>query len=313
MPSAAPEASTTSRPASGSRLPNRKARSSGANRILLLGLLLSAAISLFLVGGILYTAATGGGGGPKTVAQRDVVVAEAAVATDAESVDVRLEAAEANLLVGDFDRAIVYADQALQLQGGLADALLIKGDAYEGKGDLEQARKFYEEAVATNQPTATNAYLKLAALDEADGRLDEAAAKLESALVMSPTNASVLVSLGRVYAGAGKKEEARNAFASSLNYVPGMEEAIAGLTALEYGPAKYDLALVAWDNGDKTGAESLMEQAVSISPDISWLQVAYGDFFAMVGDTTKARAAYERALSIDPENTEARDALEELK
>lgn len=266
-----------------------------------------------MVAGILYTVATAGGGGPKTVAERDVVTAEAAVAADAESVDARLEAARANLLVEEFDRASAYADQALELQPGLADALLIKGDAAAGLGDDEGARRLYEEAVATNQPLAVNALLKLAAMDEDAGLLDEAAARLEDALVVSPANATVLVALGRVYAELGKNEESRNAFASSLNYVPDMEGAIAGLTALDYGPAKYDLALVAWNSGDRSGAEAFMEQALTISPDIAWLQVAYGDFFAMVGDPAKARAAYERALSIDPDNTDARDALEELR
>jgi len=306
-------AAAASAPKPRPRPPARKRKSSAGNRLLLVGLLLSAAVSLFLVGGILYTVSTGGGGGPRSVTERDVVTAEAAVTANAESVDARLEAGRANLLVADFDRAIAYADQALELQPRLADALLIKGDAYAGKGDDESAVRLYEEAVATNQPAAINAYLKLAAMDETAGRLDEAATRLESALVISPANASVLVSLGQVYAELGKKDEARNAFASSLNYVPDMEGAVAGLTALEYGPAKYDLALVTWDKGDKAGAEALMEQAVSISPDISWLQVAYGDFFAMLGDTAKAKAAYERALSLDPANTDARDALQELQ
>jgi predicted negative regulator of RcsB-dependent stress response len=55
-----------------------------------------------------------------------------------------------------------------------------------------------------------------------------------------------------------------------------------------------------------------MEQAASGSPGVAWLQVALGDFRAMIGDKEGARSAYQKALSIEPANEEAQAGLESL-
>ncbi|MBU2601886.1 MAG: tetratricopeptide repeat protein [Actinobacteria bacterium] len=289
----------------------RKKRSK--NRTLIAAILAVGVLSLSLLGLMLWTVLGSQTEAPRSAAERDVALAEAAVEADPNNPAARVDAARINLLAGDYDRAIEYADSAIKLSPELASAELVKGYAYAAKGDEAAARELYEKVAKGETNTAAEALLALAIMDKKAGSLESAIESLEKAIEIDSMDALKRVELGKIQVAAAKPAEALASYASALRLVPDLEEGLEALREMQYGPAEYLLAQMAWEQGDRDEATRLMENAVEVSPDMAWLHVALGDFRAMQGDTAGAKTAYTNALGVDSSNQDAKDALAALE
>ena len=156
------------------------------------------------------------------------------------------------------------------------------------------------------------ATLVLAVIDEAEGKLAAAIENLKVAQAADPTNTDIIVQVASLQERTGKKDDAAESYGEALRYIPDLEPALVALRAMKSGPADYQLAMVAWEAGNKDEARRLMEQAAKESPKLAWVQVALGDFRVLIGDTEGARIAYQAALSVDPANEEAKARLDSL-
>jgi Flp pilus assembly protein TadD len=66
---------------------------------------------------------------------------------------------------------------------------------------------------------------------------------------------------------------------------------------------------IAMHEGDKAGALALLEKSDLLSPKNIERMVLFGDVFRASGDNDSARAFYDQALEVDPQNPEARKGL----
>ncbi len=293
--------------------PGRSGSGRRTERILIAGIVAAAVVSVALLGGLVYFVFGGANEPPQTAVQRDVLVAETDARNSPKSAAAQLAAGWANLVAEDYDEALSYADRTLQLEEGAIDALVLKGLVSEAKGDLGKARALLLEAGEANREGSIEAYSRLASLEQRQGDLELAVEYLTRATTLAPTDAQLKVDLARLNAATGDKEAARQNLILALQYLPDEPQLRDEFAALSYGPADYDMARLAFAEGRPEEAETLMRLAVEHSPDIAWLQVALGDFLLDIkNDPAGAEQAYNQALEIDPDNEEARAALESL-
>jgi tetratricopeptide (TPR) repeat protein len=276
--------------------------------------LLLAAASLAALAGIFYVAFLGSDRAPQSAAERDLLIAEGIAEEQPESAGTALRVAWAAYELGQLDKALRNVEKSERLQPGVesAETYLLKGLIYEADEQNEAARQAYQRAAELEQRSSIDALLRLSSLEIELGRLDEAEKHALEALRLKETDVGIITNVARVQAAKGQKEQARESLLSALRYLSDASELEDELASLEYGPADYDRARQAWLEGRAEDAEALMRQAIERSPEIAWLHVAWGDFLLEKGDVTGARAAYEQALRVDPDDEEAREALESL-
>ena len=73
------------------------------------------------------------------------------------------------------------------------------------------------------------------------------------------------------------------------------------------------IAARAWRRGDFATAVTHYEAVVRLEPGRARPNFLLGRSLERLGESAKARARYERALAIDPQLSEARNALTELR
>lgn len=290
-------------------------RREGGNGLLIVGIVVVSLASFAVLGLLASSLLTQDSRPLRTVEERDAVVAVAQAKANPKDFDAQVEAAGASIFAEEYDQALLYADRAVNLDPKSQTAKLAKARALQASGDLTQARKLLEQirkTVDSSSAMYASTSLILAVIDEAEGKLASAVDHLKVAQAADPTNAERLVVLGGLEERIGKPDDAAASYGEALRYIPDYEPALAALRAMKSGAADYELAKVAWQAGNKDEARRLMEQAAKESPTVAWVQVALGEFRAMIGDKDGATNAYRAALAIDPKNEEATAGLSSL-
>ena len=248
--------------------------------------------------------------------QRNVVVAEAKIAANPKNLGAYVEAVDANINAGNYDRALYLVDRALEVKKDEPGLKLAKAKVLVLKGDYQAARALADQVLEKNPEGSAQfgeASTIAAAVDEKMGDITGAIKHLQRGVQHDQSDALLHVVLAETFARAGKKDDAVASYAEALKYVPDLKEALAGLEAMNYGHADYQLALAAYASGRKDEALRLMKKAAQDSPTLPWIQVALGDYYALVGDAANAAAAYNAALALDPKNKDAAAGLAALK
>ncbi len=178
------------------------------------------------------------------------------------------------------------------------------GAAWSGQMLLRQGRPgpaipLFQRAIALDAQLAT-AHEGLGRALGTTGRLQEAAAALETAGRLAPTSANVWNNLGLVYLALGRAGAAEEAFRRAL-------EGGAGEGVVRRNLAG---ALLQLERLDEARRET--ERALELSPAdaASWLRL--GEVAAAQGDLAAARRAFEQALALDPGLGPAREGLSRL-
>jgi TolB-like protein/DNA-binding winged helix-turn-helix (wHTH) protein len=107
----------------------------------------------------------------------------------------------------DWDGAETSVTKAAGLEPGSAEVFSIRSYLSRILGNLDEAIKFKEQAVALD-PLRTDSHSTLGYLLYAVGRYDEAQAELQKALDMNPQAAYVHFNLGKVLIAKGKLQQA---------------------------------------------------------------------------------------------------------
>ena len=125
----------------------------------------------------------------------------------------------------------------------------------------------------------------------------------------------------------GKVDEAETQFNLALGIRPDGEEALAGMARISFTPTPTRTALqqleadldAAWSEENWQRVISILEQIESLAPDYPTLNqklyaahVNYGYALVEQGKLVEARAAFSRALEINPEGGEAAEGLRRL-
>jgi tetratricopeptide (TPR) repeat protein len=138
-----------------------------------------------------------------------------AIALDETYFEAMLNAAEVLMHpLGDWDEAIAMCDEALdyaETNEEIADAVLLKVDAYLGKGDVEEAKRSMALIPEGPFDNASYSFLIGRAFYET-GQIDKAAPLIEDAVKRDPANGDAQYYLGLVRDERGDPRGATEAF-----------------------------------------------------------------------------------------------------
>jgi TolB-like protein/DNA-binding winged helix-turn-helix (wHTH) protein/Tfp pilus assembly protein PilF len=134
--------------------------------------------------------------------------AERAVALDPTLASAYLALARTQIFCDwDWDAADASLTKAAALEPGSVEIFRIRSYRSRVLGNLDQAIRLYEQAVALD-PLRTNSYSGLAYLLYVGGRYDEAKAGVKKAIDLNPQAAFVHLTLGKILIAEGKPQQA---------------------------------------------------------------------------------------------------------
>ena len=192
--------------------------------------------------------------------------------------------------------ALRTVDEVIAKRPGLAPALIVRGRLLLAGGRLDEALRDAQEAVKVDPQNAEAHYL-LGTVYEAKRDLDAAATSFAEVTRLNPRATSAHVQL----AGIALQ---RNALPSAVKLA---EQA----AAMQPGDLRAQLvlarSLVA--NGDLDRATAVTRGLVEAAPQSGVVQTQDGVLALAKGDKAGARAAFEKALSLDDRLVEALSAL----
>lgn len=173
-----------------------------------------------------------------------------------------------------------------------ADALLAAAQIYHRHGRNKTALELSRRAVALD-PQSIPGQLFLLSIYEESEQLAEALRACQSAVEANPRSAELIWQLGVLNATARRFEAAEAQFKQVIELVPEQASGYAGL-------AKVHLEL-------KRGEEALQlaREAIRLNP-IAFHYMLLGRCYVQTGDLERARAAFEEAVRLEPDNARYR-------
>ena len=186
----------------------------------------------------------------------------------------------------------VRAQQGLDGLGELTQAVIHQLVALYNQGQLSAVVE-QSKALIEQYPDAFIVWNLLGAAKQGLGRMDEAIAAYNKALILKPDYAETYNNIGVILREQGKLDEAIAAYDRALSIKPYFGEAHSnmGVTLQEQG--KLDEAIAAY------------KKALILKPDYAKTYNNMGAALQEQGKLDKAIAAYDRALSIEPDYVDA--------
>jgi tetratricopeptide (TPR) repeat protein len=235
-----------------------------------------------------------------------------------------------------WEHAVLAFEEAVELQPEYVDALAFLGIALDhiGKDGLAELHR-----AAGLDPTHPIPHLYLGIHWSKRGELHRALAELERAARLDPQNPTVAIQIGEVYRKLGEQATAIDAYRIATEIAPGeaqywlllaqvslMEEFQVNEIAL---PAARNALILEPDNpaavdalgygyfllGDLKFAERFLLRAVQLDPSRVQSQYHLGLLMAALERSEPARAAFQMAISLDPDGNVgelARRAMENI-
>ena len=193
------------------------------------------------------------------------------------------------------DAGVLRAEDVKRLSENLADRGDHAGDKlrlavhYAQSGASEQAEKILTEMLDKN-PGQVDGYLVWAAMHASAGELDEAIEQLERGRVQDSKDVRVLFGLGYCHERAGRADEALGFYEQAALVGRGLRQVRERLAALHVHAGDYESAI-------KCCTELQKEY-----PEDVWLYLVLGQMYLELGKAEEAAGAFERALTIEPDN-----------
>lgn len=198
-----------------------------------------------------------------------------------DSTDPATNLALAGIVRGDEGRRLV--DAAITRRPGDPHAQVLRGRLALDAENLDVAEAAFRTALEGEALAA--AFVGLGDVLLAKGDQDGAEAALQSALALVPSNAEVVLSLGRLAESRGQSREAFRNYRHAADLNPGNPNGLLLAARLALSQRRANLA---------TGfLDRLLQRHPSLGPALE----LYGDALASRSERVTARTYYERALS----------------
>ncbi|HPJ95104.1 MAG TPA: glycosyltransferase [Deltaproteobacteria bacterium] len=168
----------------------------------------------------------------------------------------------------------------------------------------------------------------------ANGRSDDAIAKMEKELLTNPSDGRLLLILAHVYISCGRIEEAEKHLYDAISYYPNDPRTLKQFAILRHHQGKTDQAIVqlekalALDPGDAeitndlgalyyligegNKASKLFHKAIELDDTLTDARMNLADFYAAKGQNMEAETLYKEILARCPNDAEALGALQKL-
>jgi tetratricopeptide (TPR) repeat protein len=200
---------------------------------------------------------------------------------------------------GRVDEAEKQWSIALKLNPNSPITLTNLGLVYAKRKQYQQAEHYFREAML-HKPDYTDPHLNLGSMMMDLGRFKEAEWQLRAAVALSPLIPSCHNELGKLYLKEGRLPEAAEQFSQLVRAVPNFEG--------------YDgLGDVYLQQQDLNRAERAYTAAAEINPYDSSAHFGLARIAASAGRRKAALAEYARGFETDPNNQEARSAVQVLR
>ena len=200
---------------------------------------------------------------------------------------------------GRIDEAEKQWNIALKLNPTSPITLTNLGLVYAKRKEYRKAEHYFREAML-HKPDYTDPHLNLGSLMMDLGRFQEAEQQLRAAVALSPLIPSCHNELGKLYLKEGRVANAVEQFTQSVRAAPNFEG--------------YDgLGEVALQQGEASRAEQAYAAAARINPYDSCAHFALARIAASAGRKQAALDEYARGFESDPNNQQAKSAVEVLR
>jgi tetratricopeptide (TPR) repeat protein len=205
-------------------------------------------------------------------------------------IDIHLNVGIAHLKSLKYDLALAEFQKAFDINPKSSRVLLAIGHLKEQQGELENAERYYLQAVELT-PLFLKAHEALAALYESQGDFLSAAENLRNAATINPRNMDRQLKLGRVLIAAGQKENAHEVFKSVMS-----------LAKDKYSDVVQQVSDDLMLADMVAEAQEMLEEGLSLNPHNINLYNQLGIAYRKQKKFKEAVRNYEQALKIDPEN-----------
>ena len=201
-----------------------------------------------------------------------------------------------------YPEAVAALEKALSLKPRSPRAgsmHLFLGRAAKAQGQLGKAERHIRRAI-TMLPKDPAALMEMANLRRSQKRYQEAARHLRQARKVSPDDPRLLHTIAETLRKQGQPKDAIESYRAALDADP------------EFAPAHAGLGIALFDSRRHAEAIEAMARALRLQADLpvaGKLRVFMGRAHQALGQSEEAAEQHERALSIDPRNTEALDHL----
>ncbi|QPA32975.1 tetratricopeptide repeat protein [Thermaerobacillus caldiproteolyticus] len=241
--------------------------------------------------------------------------------------------AEALSLLGEFEQALPYYEQALQEK--------VDSHTLFGYGFTAFQAEYYQTAIEkftelkTLDPEYVPLYLYLAKAYEHEGQLDQSYETAKQGLAIDEWNKELLLYAGKIALKLGKADEAEPFLRKAIEIDPGYIEALLTLTKVllhqeryedvvayieesikqgEYDPQfEWDLARAKHKLEMYSDALNHYQEAYTFFKNDADFLEEYGYFLIEEGQRKEAKAIFQEIVRIDPTHTEAAHMLLELE
>lgn len=205
-----------------------------------------------------------------------------------------------------FKKAYDYADTAVKLNPDSSDNYIALGKVYESvvplnvTGSFDAASKAYRSALEKN-PKSPSIYLNLARLEFSAGNTAKARSYVTQGLAKKSNYAELIFLSSQIEAKDGNLARATTAAEQAALLAPNDIGVWFQVGALKYA------------NKDYKGSGQALAQAVALNPNYSNAHYFLGLVYEKLGDQANALAEFEKVLTLNPDNTEVKQIITNLK
>ncbi|WP_263972345.1 tetratricopeptide repeat protein [Spongiactinospora rosea] len=221
----------------------------------------------------------------------------AAIALDPAFPDHYLDRGNLRFSQGTLDGALADYETALRLSPPLPEAYYNRAQVHLAQGEGHAALADLAHVLELD-PGYLDAYINRAGMLAVTGRDAEARADVAAGLAIDPRNAHLRCVLGQLECAAGRPAEALAAFAAALAADPRLV------------PAWANRAITRFETGDVDGAVEDLTRALELEESAE-LYFNRATALRALGREEEATADLHRALDLDPEDPDVREALAE--
>jgi tetratricopeptide (TPR) repeat protein len=197
---------------------------------------------------------------------------------------------------GQFAQAEVVLEQARTAAPGNVEVLTALAKVKDRAGELPAAIAIFKQ-VADADPNSTEAHLNLAMALADNADLNGALAEASKATDLSPKLAAAHLNRARILADLGRLEDARAEFVLASRLAPSNPDCF------------YYWALVEKENDNYAKESSLLQTVVRLQPGNEKALNLLGQSLFNESKEPEAIAAWRRALTINPNSSEATYSL----
>jgi len=205
-----------------------------------------------------------------------------------------------NLRKNDFQEARQYLEKAIQVRPDYPEAWNNLGMMAAQQGQLDEAIQDFQKSLQL-RPGFAIALLNLGNLYRRQRSFQKAQEVLDRALQLQPDDPETNYSIGMLYAQQGDVPRATESLRKVLQLRPAYPEALNNLGVLFVRTEKY------------AEAEDEFKTGIRVAPNYDQSYLNLARLYALRNDKEQARTVLLDLLRVQPENTNAKQALETLQ